>query len=173
MDKLSKRGYIVDDEGVVIRDIDNVDNVYELNDGDRILRKNNLEGIDRQVEIKMRFAKVNFVVIGEICRKYPIFTSMIKYIGYHSGKLMFKNGTTINRRNLVKACGVSTATINRQLSGLIKDDVIKVVREGRNAVYFVNPYVVHLGKKVNLSLYEMFKNSVYRENYEKTIRGDD
>lgn len=170
---MDKTGYIVDSNGVVIRSVENIDNLVEMETGDRILRKKNLDGIDKQVEIKMRFAKVNFVVFGDIIERYPVFAKMIKYIGYHSGKLMYRNGTTVNRRNLAKSCGVSTATINRQLKGLIQEDVVKVVREGREAVYFINPYVVHLGKKVNLSLYELFKDTFYRENYEKTIRGDE
>ena len=170
---MDKAGYIVDNNGVIIRNVGNIDNLYEVEEGDRILRRKNLDEIDKQVEIKMRFAKVNYVVYGDIAYKYPVFLKMLKFIGYRSGKLMYRNGYPVNRRNLAKVCGVSSATINRQLKGLIDDDVIKVVREGRNAAYFVNPYVVHLGKKVNFSLYDMFKDSVYRDNYEKTIRGDE
>jgi hypothetical protein len=169
---MDKSGYIVDSDGVIVRNVGNIDNLFEVEAGDRILRKKNLEGVDKLVEIKMRFAKVNYVVFGDIIDKYPVFAKMIKLIGYYSGRLMYKNGVSVNRRNLSKACGVSNATINRQLRGLINDDVIKVVREGREAAYFVNPYVVHLGKKVNLSLYELFKDTIYRENYEKTLRSD-
>lgn len=170
---MDKAGYIVDSDGVVVKNVANIDNLIEVEAGDRILRKKNLDGIDKQVKIKMRFAKVNYVVYGDIVYKYPVFAKMLKLIGYNSGKLLYRNGYPVNRRNLAKACGVSSATINRQLRGLINDDVIKVVREGREAAYFVNPYVVHLGKTVNLSLYDLFKDSIYRENYEKTIRGDD
>ena len=48
------------------------------------------------------------------------------------------------------------ATVNRQLIGLISDDIIKPVKENGKTVYYMNPYVVHLGKKINLSTYEIF-----------------
>lgn len=170
---IDKIRYFIDDDGVVVGELREGETVAILQTGDRILRKNNIESYDNQVAIKMRFGKVNLRVFGKIAAKYPLFLLMLDYVAYQSGKLMFKNGVTINRRNLAKACGVSNATVDRQLKGLIEEDVIKSVKDGRDSVFFVNPYVFHIGKKVNYSLYELFKDTAYRENYERRLDSDD
>ena len=166
MDIEEKMLYICTKDGEIIDTLSSRENYAKLEDGDRVLRRKSIESFEKSVEIKMRFAKVNFLVFGDICRKYSIFPYLVQYVGYMSGKLVFRNGKDITRNNLPKICKVSVATVNRQLSGLISDDIIKPVKQDGKTIYFMNPYIVHLGKKINLSTYEMFKNTIYKNSYE-------
>lgn len=164
--------YLVNSTGEVIEKIPHGKVLTYLDEGDKVFRKDCIEGAERTVAIKMRFAKVNPVVFWDIISKYPIFAKMLNYLQYQSGKLVFRNGVTINRRNLAKACGVSSATVDRQLKGLMNEDIIKTIKDGRDVIFYVNPYIVHIGKKINYSLYMLFKETLYRKNYDKTMSGD-
>ena len=166
MDIEDKTLYICTKDGEIIDTLSSKESYAKLDEGDRILRKKSIESFEKMVEIRMRFAKVNFIIFGDICRKYSIFPYLIQYVGYMNGRLVFRNGKDITRKNLPKICKVSMATVNRQLIGLISDDIIKPVKENGKTVYYMNPYVVHLGKKINLSTYEMFENTIYKNSYE-------
>jgi len=169
---IDKATYIADENGEIIKELSDSESLAILNVGDRILRRGKIEDLKKLVPIKMRFGKINMRAFGMICRKYPIFANMIEYVGYQTGKLSYRNGVLINRTNLAKACGVSSATVDRQIKGLIKDDVIKIVKDGRNSVFYVNPYIIHIGKCVYQSLVDMFRDTIYKKNYEKTLEGE-
>lgn len=169
---LDEAGCIGNKNGEAIYVLKEGETVAVLNVGDTILRRNGLIKSDKLVSIDMRFTKTNQLVYGKLAYKYPLLNLLMEYIQYQTGKLVYRNNVTLNRKNLAKVCGISSATINRQLKGLIEEDVIKVAKEGRNSVFFMNPYVVHVGKKVYESLVEMFSDTKYRKTYSKMIRGD-
>ena len=161
--------FLVDENGEVINELNDGETYAILEEGERVLRKRDIEPIEKAVEIRMRFAKVNFLVIGEICDKYSIFPKLIQYVGYMSGKLIHRNGRVITREKLPVICGVSKITVDRQLKGLLKDDILKRELTDEGVVFYMNPYVVHLGRKINESLFKMFENTEYRFNYEKVL----
>ena len=163
--------FLVDENGEVIDELAEGKMYAVLEEGERVLRKRDIEPIEKAVEIRMRFAKVNFLVIGEICDKYSIFPKLIPYVGYMSGKLIHRNGRVITREKLPAICGVSKVTVDRQLKGLLKDDILKRELTDEGVVFYMNPYVVHLGRKINESLFKMFENTEYRYNYEKVLGG--
>ena len=169
----SEEYYLVRKDTSEIVDESNVDEVFvKLRAGDVVLRKEGLEERTKLVSINMRFGKVNLNVLWDICRKYPIFFKMIEYLQYQSGKLTFSNGREINRRNLCELCNLSHNTVDRQIKGLIEEDIIKTVKNGRSIIFYVNPYVVHIGSTVYESLRDMFKDSIYKKNCAKLTKGD-
>ena len=172
MKSLRETYYLVNDDGEVIDKADGNEVFAKLEIGDRVLRKNSIEKIEKAIPLDMRFMKINFYPFREICRKYSIFLSIVEYLQYETGRIVFRNGNMINRKTLLKLCGVSKNTFDKQMSGLIKDDAIKGVRDGKNIIYFVNPYIIHIGKKVNLSLYDLFKDTQYKRTYERTLKGN-
>lgn len=172
MSKSSEKLYLVNSNGEVIEEIPIGKTLTYLNEGDKVFRNDGIEGIEKTVAIKMRFAKVNLKVFWELCHKYPILTKMLEYLQYQTGKLVYRNGVTINRKNLARACGVTKGTITRQIKGLIEEDVIKIVKNGRDSIFYVNPYIAHIGKKVNYSLYVLFKDTIYKKKYDKTLEGE-
>ncbi len=147
------------------------ESVALLERGDRILRRDSIFNPDKLCSVKMRFAKINPSAPREWGMKYPLFLILLDYVQYQTGKLVYRNGVAINRRNLAKACGVSNSTVDRQLKGLIEEDIVKPVKDGRDTIFYINPYVVHVGKKVQASLIELFKDSRYKDTYERTLEG--
>jgi hypothetical protein len=161
--------YVVDESGEVLDSIDSTETYVKLNSGDRVLRKDYIEKIDKHKSINMRFAKINFLVNGDISRKYSIFPYLIQYVGYMNGVLRHRNGRLLTNDTIGELCHVSKITAIRQLRGMIKDDIIRKIKTDDGFAYVMNPFIVHLGKEINDSLYDMFKNSKYSVNYEKTL----
>jgi len=166
---LNEAGCIGNQNGEAIYILKEGESVAVLEAGDRILRRDAIYNPDKLSKVKMRFVKFNPSAPKEWGMKYPLILVLLDYIQYQTGKLVYRNGVTINRRNLSKVCGVSPSTVDRQLKGLMEEDVIKAVKNGRDTVFYINPYVVHVGPKVHGSLLELFKASRYREMYEKTL----
>lgn len=169
---LDKAGCIGDKNGEAIYVLKEGESVAVLNYGDMVFRRNGEIKSDKLVSIDMRFTKTNQMVYGRLAYKYPLLNLLMEYIQYQTGKLVYRNNVAINRKNLAKVCEISPATVNRQLKGLIEEDVIKIAKEGRNSIFFMNPYVVHVGKKVYESLVEMFKETKYKQTYQKMIGSD-
>jgi hypothetical protein len=165
--------YLVKRSTSEVVDENNSDEVFvKLRVGDKILRKDKIENVEKAVSINMRFMKINYYPFREICSKYSMFLTIIEYLHYETGRLMYRNGVLINRKGLLKISGVSKNTFDKQLKGLIEDDAIKSVKNGKSVVFFVNPFIVHIGKKVHYSLYELFRDSKYKERRIKTLKGD-
>lgn len=169
MNKIDKTTYLVDENGEIIETLP-VDSTYvKIEPGDRVLRKNSIDSYENMVSIPMRFLKVNFKIFGKICLKYPLMLYLIEYIQYQSGRLVYRNGKNIRRKDLSSICGVSSATIDRQLKGLMTEDVIMACKEEGTTVYYVNPFVVHYGRQIYESSFNLFKDSIYRESYEEIL----
>ena len=167
MNKLEKVLYVVTEEGEIVDSVSSDETIAKLRTGDRILRRDAIHPENKMVEIKMHFIKVNTEYFGDVVMKHPLIGKLLKYIEYQTGRLVFTNGVTINRKNLAKACGVSKNTINIHLNGLLEDDVLKIIKDGRDNVFFFNPWLAHSGSKVTQSLYDMFKDTMYRDTREE------
>lgn len=165
--------YIVDENGEILDKVCKNETYVKLGEGDRVLRKDYIEKIDKRRKINMRFAKVNPLVNGEISAKYSIFPYLVKYVGYMNGVLRHRNGKILRKENISELCGVSEITVTRQLRGMIKDEILKPIKTDDGIAYIMNPFVVHLGREINDSLYEMFENSVYSNKYEKALGDTD
>lgn len=166
LDKLEKVQYIVNEEGEVVDEVSSDETIVKLRPGDRVYRKSTENKKDKMVSIKFPFIKLNLDAAWELT-KYRLSFLLMCYIEYQTGRLVFKNGMPINRKNLAKACGVSQVTINRKLPILIEHEIVKVVKDGRDDVFFFNPFIAHIGKQVTNSLYEMFKDSYWAIKYTK------
>ena len=166
MNKLEKVQYIVNEYGEVIDEVSNDETIVKLRAGDRVYRKDANPKKERMTTIKFPFIKLNLSAAWEL-RKFKLSYLLMEYIEYQTGRLVFNNGVPINRKNLAKACGVSQVTINRQLPKLIENEIVRVVKNGRDDVFFFNPFIAHIGKQVTNSLYEMFKDSYWAIKYTK------
>lgn len=169
---LSSAGCIGDNNGQAIYVLKEGEQVAIVQKGDILLRKGKIEDFEHLTKINMKFVKVNPYAFEEIGYKYPLLSILIKYTQYQTGKLVYRNGAIVTRRNLVRVCKLSQSTVDRQIRGLIEEDVIKLVRDKKEAIYFMNPYVAHSGKKVTESLLELFRNTKFKDSYEETRKGD-
>jgi len=168
---MEEKYYIVNQNGEVIDETLGDEVFTKLRTGDIVLKREGIIEKDKLVRANMQFGKINTSVLYEIGSKFPLFLKLTDIVQYQTGKLVYNNGVNVNRKNLIKWSGFSKNTIDRQIKGLIAQDVIKSVKDGRNVVYFMNPYVIHVGKMIYKSLDEMFKDTIYKKNVAKTTGG--
>lgn len=162
------QGYLADENGVVIQELDNIDRVVCLDDGDRILRKGVLEYLKDTADIKYHFIKINPKIFDKYCKKYSILPYLTCHIGYMDNICCYDNGKIIRLKDLSKVCEVSETTIKRQLKGLIADDIIhKVPYKKNQKCLMINPYLAMRGKRIYLSTYNEFKLSALKNEVEE------
>lgn len=164
--------YVTNADGVVLDTIDSDDSYVKLSEGDRVIRKGVLQYLNDTVDMKYHYVKINPFSYGKISKKYSLINTLIQYMGYMDNKLEYKNGKPVRMKDLPKLSGLSETTVKKQIKGLLADDVIRKIRDkkARQTYIVVNPFIVYIGRKIYLSLYEEFKLSVWRtycEEWEK------
>lgn len=161
------KSYLVDENGVVLKEIEDSDKLVSLEDGDKILRKGTLEYLNDTTDIKYHFIKINPKIFDKYCKKYSILPYLTCHIGYMDNICCYDNGKIIRLKDLSKVCEVSETTIKRQLKGLIADDIIhKVPYKKNQKCLMMNPWLCCRGKRIYLSTYNEFKLSALRSEIE-------
>ena len=162
-------GFLVDEDGCVLKEIEDIYRVVTLEDGDKILRKGMLEYLKGSTdEVKYHFIKINPKIFDKYCKKYSILPYLTCHIGYMDNICCYDNGKIIQLKDLSKVCEVSETTIKRQLKGLIADDIIhKVPYKKNQKCLMINPYFAMRGKRIYLSTYNEFKLSALRSEGEE------
>lgn len=162
-------GFLVDEDGCVLKEIEDIYRVVTLEDGDKILRKGMLEYLkDSTDKVKYHFIKINPKIFDKYCKKYSILPYLTCHIGYMDNICCYDNGKIIRLKDLSKVCEVSETTIKRQLKGLIADDIIhKVPYKKNQKCLMINPYFAMRGKRIYLSTYNEFKLSALRSEVEE------
>ena len=64
------KSYLVNENGVVLKEIEDSDKLVSLEDGDKILRKGTLEYLNDTTDIKYHFIKINPKIFDKYCKKY-------------------------------------------------------------------------------------------------------
>lgn len=162
-------GFLVDEDGCVLKEIEDIYRVVTLEDGDKILRKGMLEYLKGSTdEVKYHFIKINPKIFDKYCKKYSILPYLTCHIGYMDNICCYDNGKIIRLKDLSKVCEVSETTIKRQLKGLIADDIIhKVPYKKNQKCLMMNPWLCCRGKRIYLSTYNEFKLSALRSEVEE------
>jgi len=89
-----------------------------------------------------------------------------KYIRYGSGLVAFDNGKSISADQLADLSGISRRTVYRAIDDLATKRIIFKGKTGNEVQYYFNPFIFAKGKRVNKTLYAMFKKSKWRRNFE-------
>ena len=159
--------YVVDENGEILDTISSADNYVKLSDGDKVVRKGVLQYLSDTKDIKYKFIKINPLIWGDVTTKYPILNYLIYYIGYMDNILVYKNGKNIQMKDIYKLCNVSESTAKRQIKKLLEDDIIHKVKSKKKTTYLVvNPYICMRGRRIYITLYEEFKNSIWKDKIE-------
>ena len=159
--------YVVNENGEVIDTIPAHDKYVKLSEGDKVFRKKTLHYLRDTIDIKYRFVKINFLVFYKYCKKYSMLATLVCHVGYMDNICEYKNGKRVTSKGLPKLCGVSPATVKRQLKGMIADDLIHRVKENNKNVFMVNPYLCMRGRRIYYSTYKEFEQSELKEKCEK------
>ena len=87
--------------------------------------------------------------------------SIAPYVGYDN-VLKLSNNKKIGAKDLVSISGLSRASVFRVLNSLDKKCIIKKIKEAKNTIYVVNPWVFHRGLYINDTLKDLFGNYLVR-----------
>ncbi len=154
------KSYIVDENGEVLQEIDDIDRLVSLEYGDRVLRKGTLKYLNDSIDINYHFIKINPKIFDKYCKKYSILSYLVCHVGYMDNICSYDNGKIIRIKDLPKVCGVSEITVKRQLKGMIEEDVIhKVPYKKNQKCLMINPFLCMRGKRIYKSTYEEFRLS--------------
>lgn len=160
--------YIADENGVVIKEIEDGEALVSLQQGDRIIRKNTYDYLSDSIGLKYKFIKINPKVFEKYCKKYSILPTLITTISYMDNICSYSNGKIIQIKDLHKVCGVSEITVKRQLKGLIEDDIVhKVPYQKNQKCLMLNPWLCMIGKRIYKNTYEEFRLSSLKNEVEE------
>jgi predicted HTH transcriptional regulator len=145
-----------------------------LNEGDRIIRKKSAEYLGSTVEIlpSETYVKLYLKPLSILAERLTgpeslMVYFLIGYLSYESGILMHSNGKILTRSFIADAMGLSERQVDRTLDKLKEKEVLKKVLGSKREVSIImNPWLFMRGKRINKTLYEMFKNSRWAKVYD-------
>ena len=148
----------------------------EMYPGDRIVRKQSADYLQRTVEL-MRdepYTKIYNRPMFSLAKslsgsEMQMVYFLLPYLSYESGMLKARNGQPLTRQQISDKTGLSINTVDRLLQGLKKVQVIGRNVVGREVQYFMNPYLFMRGKRINWTLRDMFQNTDWAKEYEKKL----
>ena len=154
------------DANRIIYDAETGAKTGELYSGDRIYRGKAIDYLKNTVEICRGepyfkvFQRPMFELSGALTgAEMQMVFYLAQYIGYDSGILFMPGGRPLSRQFISGETGLSVKTIDKILQGLHKKQVIGKHNNGREVHFTVNPFLFMRGKRINRTLYELFKNS--------------
>ena len=148
----------------------------ELYPGDRIVRKQSADYLQRTVELmrdepytkvynRPMFSLAKSLTGSEMQMVY----FLLPFLSFESGMLKTRNGQPLTRKLISDKTGLSINTVDRLLQGLKEKQVIGKHVVGREVQYFMNPYLFMRGKRINKTLQDMFRNTDWAKEYEKKL----
>jgi len=84
---------------------------------------------------------------------------LASYIDYTTGLLRHDNGKFLRRATIIRETGYSEKTIDKILKNLKDKQIIGKHKIGRETQYTINPFIFMKGKRINKTLYTMYKNT--------------
>ena len=147
----------------------------EVMPGDRILRKNSIEFLknkdeedDGLIEINKGrpFIKLYDDVAEDLAKEklnsseFAVLLQCINHLSYVSGLAKRKNSDEpLTPIFFEKALGLTKPTVLAAIAGLIEKEIILRGETGERYQLYLNPYIFMKGRKINKTLFEMFKNT--------------
>jgi len=157
---------------IVVRDTGEI--TSSLNEGDRILRKKTVDYLESTVEIlpDAPYVKAFMKPLSMLSESLSgpesfMVYYLLQYLSYESGILLHSNGKILTRSYITEEIGQSERQVDRTLDKLREKHVLKKVLGAKREVSIImNPWLFMRGKRINKTLYEMFKNSRWAKVHE-------
>ena len=138
--------------------------VGELKDGDRILRKESVDHLEKfEVVSYPQYTKLRKMTskVLNVCNlsgaETIIFLTLAECADYKTQIAKHENGKMITRDNLVDMLGMNYQTVKRSISKLVKNGLIVEANTEFGRVFIVNPYLICKGNKTYKTVTELFK----------------
>ena len=152
--------------------------VGQLNEGDRIYRSKSDDYLKSTVELNRGepYAKLYIRPMFELAKalsgsEMQMVYYLLSYLSYDSGIVMQNNGKPLSRQIIAQEINLAVKTVDKILRSLHQKQVIGKHNNGREVHFTMNPWLFMRGKRINKTLYELFKNSRWAKVY-SIKRGD-
>ena len=136
----------------------------QFNDGDRLVRAASLKMLESTEKWEMsHFYKTNSAEVKKVMPELTtgeraLFVSLAPYVGYTDCCLKHSNGDVMSFEHIVIISGMSRGAVSTALCGLIDKDILYRGRNSKEIQYFMNPWLVCCGCRINKVLQTMFQN---------------
>jgi hypothetical protein len=159
---------------LVIADPTTGEIISELNEGDRIVRKasidkyNSTMSFNKDEPFVKVFSNVLFELSDKLSGKESLFLYyLLQYVNFEDG-ILERNKEILTKEMIIEETKQSERNIERLIAGLIEKEVIGKHRTGTKKVaYTINPFIFMKGKRIDLTLYELYKKSKWAKLYEE------
>lgn len=146
-----------------VLNVDTGELMTELNDGDRIVRKESIDLLRRRNKDSQAFIKGNTAEMRKLApllsvNERAMLFSLMPYTAYQSCVIQYSNGKDIGLKDIVKISGMCRNTATETINKLLAKDIIYKGKNSASNQYFINPWIVYRGAEFNTVLAEMFKN---------------
>ena len=171
--------YIIIDENGEIKEEIYSSRVVGLNDGDRIVRKNSIDHFRRKKEeeekkpcedfndkeyinvVSDTFTKIGIEELRCVLKELDVFEKAfvfgcVPYVGYEDCKIKYGNGIALNMKDFTRISGISERKLFDVISSLIEKHLLYKRKEKNKISYYINPWIVFRGIKLDSSLKDMF-----------------
>ena len=140
--------------------------VGDMNDGDRIIRKESINYLNRKYSSDLKgrtFVKLDDDEGRLLAKELTSYEKAVLfqlqyYVSYESGLIRYPNGREIGFAEIVEMSGLSRRTAAEAINKLIDKDIIYKGKNSKKTQYYMNPWVASKGVVSNPTLKEMFGN---------------
>jgi hypothetical protein len=153
----------MDERGVIVN-YDTGEIMGELREGDRIVRKETSDFLDKsEVWNIERFFKGSVGELKKMNKDLNIYEkaflfSISPFIGYYDCCLQHDNGRCMDIDAMVIVSGMSRSMVYDVIKSLGKKDILYKGKNSREVQFFINPWLFCKGNRINSVLKTMFKN---------------
>lgn len=140
--------------------------IDELFEGDRILRKSSIDQFKQANEMVWNYKSFFKGNCEELKLLIPtldiyeraILLSILPYVNYSDCLICHSNKREIGLNDIAELSGIGKRKVMTCLDSLIKKDILYKGKNSRTNQYFINPWLVSKGSMANYVLMTMFKN---------------
>ncbi len=144
----------------------------EINEGDRVIRKNSIDKYAKTIALneKESFVKVFSNVLFELSEKLSgkealFLYYLLQYVNYEDG-ILERNKEVLTKEMIIEETRQSERNIERLIAGLIDKEIIGKHRTGTKKIaYTINPFIFMKGKRIDKTLYELYKKTSWSKLY--------
>jgi hypothetical protein len=144
---------------------DNDEEIGQIYEGDRIVRKKSIEFLKDTITwktkdpfIKMFPESLRVVALNSSGTELAIIMSLVECIDYDTGMLSSHKGFPITNIDIEDITGFNKKTIIVAMDNIVCNKIFSRNKVGRSYQYFANPFIFMKGKRITTTLHAMFKN---------------
>ena len=142
--------------------------VGNIKDGDRIIRYSSIKSYNNIVDSIISsgyFIKVYCHALDKLVKEdlnssdFKVLLVCLKCYNYNTGLISNARGKELSANDFVDCSFLKRSAVYKSLNNLVSKGIIAKVKTLKNIKYYGNPFIFMKGKKINKTLYDMFKKT--------------